>query len=251
MPVQLGKSAVGAACVMCLEPISRNPSPDGTAVWPTPMRTRHAPGETLNRHRHDGAFAAIVVSGNYVEAGDTGRHRLGPGDVVFHVPFESHLDRFDRSNTEVLNLPLPARMKLPVVGTLSDPDSIVRLAEHDAPAAIMALQTSVTERMEPAEDWPDALATELLRDPDTNLTHWAVQSGLHPGSLSRGFRQQFGVTPAKFRTIVRIHSAIRRLAELSLSEAALESGFADQAHMTRAARQMTGLPPGRIKRLFA
>ena len=43
---------------------------------------QHSPCEQLPRHPHDEAFAAVLLSGGYVEAGDTGRHRLEPGDVV-------------------------------------------------------------------------------------------------------------------------------------------------------------------------
>ena len=65
---------------------------------------RHAPRESLPRHLHDHAFAAVVLSGGYVEAGDTGRHWMEAGDVLLHQSWESHLDRFDGRGAEVLVL---------------------------------------------------------------------------------------------------------------------------------------------------
>jgi len=215
------------------------------------LRTRHCRGEVLDRHRHEDSFAAIVLSGAYIEAGDTGRHRVGPADVVFHSPFESHLDRFETSRAEVLNLPLPAGWNGPVLGTIADPDAIVRIAERDVGEAVAALVAGVIERAPEPEDWPDLLAAELLHDPQVNLAQWSDRMRLHPGSLSRGFRQQFKVSPAEFRSIARARKAMRHLAELPLSELAFRSGFADQAHMSRAIKSLTGFSPGRLREYLA
>ncbi|RPH68176.1 MAG: hypothetical protein EHM78_19775 [Myxococcaceae bacterium] len=51
-------------------------------------------GSRLSRHRHRGAYAAVVVAGGFVEAGDRGRHRLVAGMVAFHAEFEAHRDDF-------------------------------------------------------------------------------------------------------------------------------------------------------------
>jgi AraC-like DNA-binding protein len=214
---------------------------------PVPLRTRHSPGEVLTRHRHDHAYAGIVLRGAYVEAGDSGRHRVEPADVLFHRPFESHLDRFGVSTAEVLNLPLPPGWTGPAFGRIEDPDSIVRLAERDVREAIVVLTTNIFEHAPAAQDWPDLLAAELLRDTELKLEHWSAVRGLHRGSISRGFRQQFGITPAEFRSLARAHKAVRRITELPLSELAAECGFADQAHMSRAIKKLTGLSPGLLK----
>jgi AraC-like DNA-binding protein len=215
------------------------------------LRTRHNPGEVLDRHRHEESFAAIVLSGAYVEAGDSGRHRVGPADVVFHSPFESHLDRFETSRAEVLNLPLPAGWIGPVLGTIDNPDAIVRIAERDVGEAVAALVAGVMERAPEPEDWPDLLAADLLHNPQVSLTEWSDRMRLHPGSLSRGFRQQFKVSPAEFRSIARARKAMRHLAELPLSELAFHSGFADQAHMSRAIKSLTGFSPRRLREYLA
>jgi hypothetical protein len=38
----------------------------------------------MPRHRHLQRYAAIVLSGGYVEAGDAGRMRVRAGDVLVH-----------------------------------------------------------------------------------------------------------------------------------------------------------------------
>src|SRR5580692_9890679 len=99
-----------------LEPIS--PCPARAAP---PGRMRHAPSEQLARHPHPAAFAAVLLSGAYVEAGDTGRHWVQPGDVVLHQAWESHLDRFDARGADVLVLALDDRDATRICGRIADP----------------------------------------------------------------------------------------------------------------------------------
>jgi AraC-like DNA-binding protein len=201
----------------------------------------------LPRHRHREAFAAVVLAGDYVEAGDSGRHRVTAGDVIFHAAYEHHLDRFGSSRAEVLLLPIAQLWDGPVIATLEDPDAIVRLAERSTSQAVETMLATMIERVPDADDWPDLLAAALIRTPDLKLAEWSADHQLHQGSLARGFRQQFGVTPAEFRIIARTRKAMRRLPGLALSVAAIESGFADQAHMSRAVKRVTGLSPGQLK----
>lgn len=55
-------------------------------------RQRLAPHERLPRHRHAGAYAALVLSGGYSEAWDSGRRQVSFGEVVFHRAFEAHAE---------------------------------------------------------------------------------------------------------------------------------------------------------------
>lgn len=115
-------------------------------VRPPPQgRERHGAGEFLPRHVHETGFATIVLAGGYVEAGDTGRHRAEPGDALIHRPYEFHLDRFDRGDTELLVVPVEADGFTCAAGRLTDIDAIVRLMEADPAAAERALR----EQLEP------------------------------------------------------------------------------------------------------
>lgn len=229
--------AVSESCPAC-----PRPAPAG--------RTRHAPWEDLARHRHDHGFAALVLSGGYVEAGDTGRHRVEAGDVVVHRAFESHLDRFDARGAEVLVLPLPRGWDGPACGRAGDPDAVIRAAERDPTAAPrLLLLDGVSEAPASMMDWPDELARSLRADPCLALADWAEAAGLHLGSVSRGFRQVFAVTPAAFRLAQRTHRAVEAIlgAARPLAVIAQDCGFADQAHMTRAVAKLTGRTPSALR----
>jgi AraC-like DNA-binding protein len=224
------------------------PRPAFRPLTTGPMR--HPPHQRLGRHRHDEAFIALVLAGAYVEAGDTGRHHLRPGDVLIHHCWESHLDEVASSGAQVLILPLPAAWKGPAHAVAPDPDAVVRLAERDVPAALGLLAGGLTAAVDPPQDWPDLLAARLRQDPDAPLASWAHELGLHPGSLARGFRQAFGITPAAYRLSQRTHRALKRIVQgdAGLADVAAQCGFADQAHMSRAVRRMTGQAAMNLRR---
>lgn len=238
MPAQTLPRAAPLPCPACPRPASAG-------------LTRHAPWEDLARHRHDHGFTALVLRGGYVEAGDTGRHRVEAGDVVVHRPFESHLDQFDGRGAEVLVLPLAAGWKGPVRGRAAEPDLIVRTAERSPEDAAALLMDGLKPTTPQTDDWPDLLAQALRADPSLRLEAWAEAAGLHSASVSRGFRQVFAVTPAAYRLAQRAHLAVAGLAQASAPLAAIaqDCGFADQAHMTRAVVQLTGSTPSALRAL--
>ena len=210
-----------------------------------PGRMRHNPGAVLPRHCHRESFAAVVLAGGYDEAGDTGRHRVRAGEVIFHRAFESHLDLFHRPGAEVLVIPLPPAWKGSVLGHVRDPDAIVRASETDPPEALHLLGVSVDERYPEVIDWPDALADAIRLNPSICLAAWAQDEGLHPGSISRGFMSVFGTTPAAYRRTQRARQAIEALTstDIPLTAVALDCGFADQAHMSREVAKLAGAAP--------
>jgi len=209
-------------------------------------RQRWDPHTRIPRHRHDHPYAALVLSGSYEECGSRGRLRVGPGDVLFHDPFEAHLDRFCGSAAEILNLPFETFSPGPRIGRVADPDAIARLAERDVAAARAQLCAELLPVECAHHDWPDRLADDLLGNPDCLLSEWARDHALAAATVSRGFGKVFGLTPAQFRLEARARSALVMISagEESLASIAFALGFADQAHMSRAIRALTGLPPG-------
>lgn len=214
-----------------------------------PARQQLAGGAAAPRHRHDEAYAAIVLVGGYVEAGDRGRRTVGPGDVILHDAFEAHANRFDARGATVLNLSLPAATSAQAFMRIGDPDAIVRLAERDPRAAAQALHDQLAPAPPTPSDWRDLLAEALRSTRRFSLGQWAREAGLDAATVSRGFRAAYGATPSRYRAEIRAHAAWRRLGDAgSLAELALDAGFADQAHMTRAILALTGRPPGAWRR---
>jgi AraC-like DNA-binding protein len=205
----------------------------------------------LSRHRHRGSYLALVLSGGYEEAGDRGRLRVKAGDVVFHGGYEAHLNRYDAVGAEVLNLALTEWMEPEsVIMRTSDPDLAARLAERDPREAVSCLMSAILPRKQRLTDWPDELAMDLASNLHLQLRDWASARGLAPETISRGFRQVYGVSPSAYRAQIRARTAWRRALECKgeLSAVAADAGFSDQAHMTRMVQLVTGRTPGAWRR---
>lgn len=214
-----------------------------------PLRQR-LEAAALPRHRHGEGYLAVVLAGGYLEAGDGGRIRARAGDAIVHRPFEAHLNCVPAAGAQVLNLPL-ADASLPAFGRIADPDCLARAAEQDlAEAARLACEAF--RPAEPEADWPDELA-RALSGPRPSLRAWARERGVSPEHLSRGFRRAYGVTPQRFGWEARARAAWRALvtSHAPLAAVALDAGFCDQPHMSRAVLALTGRTPGAWRRSTA
>jgi AraC family transcriptional regulator len=105
----------------------------------------------------------------------------------------------------------------------------------------------------PAPRWLDA-AEELLH-PRTGgcptLAGVAASVGVHPAHLARVFRAHHGMSVGQYARTLRLDWAAHQLAadDSPLAVLALEAGFCDQSHFTRAFKRHTGLTPSRYREL--
>lgn len=200
----------------------------------------------LGRHVHEKAYAALVLSGGYEEAGDHGRFRVKAGDVIFHEQFEAHMDRFSETGVVVLNLRLPVGCPYPPgIARVVDADSVARVAERSCRDALDLLFSVAISRTPQPADWPDELAAAMMRNPSLKLSLWGETNGIPPWAVSRGFGLVFGVSPEAFRARIRARRALKSIqnTQASLASIAADLGFADQSHMTRSVKQLTGIAP--------
>lgn len=210
------------------------------------------PGAAIPRHRHDTPYAAVVLSGGYEEAGDGGRYRAEPGDVLIHAAFSAHLDRVPTQRTKVLNLPLPmlwtrvsSRMRI------GDLDMLARLAERDPREGQALLLESLKPGPGGLEDDVDVLAAALSEVSPPPLSAWSHRWDMARQTSWRRFTAAYGVAPVRYRVEARARRAWSRavVGGDALSDIALVEGFADQAHMTRDVRALTGRTPGQWRAL--
>src|ERR1039457_4331590 len=128
----------------------------------------------LSRHIHEEAYAAVVLSGAYEEAGDQGRFQVEAGDVVLHDCFEAHLDRFSSSGAVVLNLRLPPRYSFtPGIAKIADVDILVHTAEISEAEAADLLLSMVQGRTPESAAGPDGRAAPLTKNQPLPLSFWA------------------------------------------------------------------------------
>src|SRR5215475_1436166 len=93
----------------------------------------------------------------------------------------------------------------------------------------------------------DLLENRLLDPPA--LAELAAMTGLSQFALLRAFRAETGLPPHAYLNQLRVRRARTLLDHgVTPAEVAFETGFADQAHLTRHFKRVIGVPPGAYQR---
>jgi len=152
-------------------------------------------------------------------------------------------------------------------GTLADrADTVTDLHRLDAPFAL-ALERSLDGDDASMTRFAAVLAARLGRAPidarvaaavaaldrdcgNLPLRRLAHEVGIGVRSLQARFVAAVGLTVKEYALVQRLQATIRQLdaGDAALAETALDMGFADQAHATRAVRAFAGLTPARLRR---
>jgi AraC-like DNA-binding protein len=83
---------------------------------------------------------------------------------------------------------------------------------------------------------------------NVSLAQLAGVVALDPFALVRGFSRAFGLPPHAWMLQERVRRAQVLLRDgVPPAEAAVRVGFADQSHLTRCFKRMTGVTPGRYR----
>jgi len=201
------------------------------------------------RHRHLEPYAIVVVRGAFEQTSYAGRVRVLAGELLVQPTLDCHANQPITAGVQILRLPWPDVDDLGGVYAV-DVDEIVRLAERDVAAAARLARASARRPRAGARDWPDLLAAALVAGDVTSFSAWAEQLGVARETVSRGFATAYGVPPRRFRAELRVRAAWLRIVRTRAALAAIAqaTGFADQAHMTRGVRALTGASPAAWRR---
>jgi AraC family transcriptional regulator len=221
----------------------------------------YEPGEEIAAHRHDFGQMSFVLAGDYVEESIAGRtHVPGPAFGTKPAGYE-HANVFGPAGTLILSVSLPAEAGIGTYDVVHAPDTgQARAAPVDATTAALLADLGADRlatgsrivRGRPKPVWL-AEAQGALTAARRPVGSLARQLGLHPVAFARAFRRATGMSPVAFRTSRRLAWAVRAtvLDTTPLADLALEAGFADQAHFSRAVRAATGVAPQRLRALLA
>lgn len=211
--------------------------------------------ETLNssfslpRHRHLLPYATVVLEGCLEEAGYNGRIRASAGDVLIHPQLDCHANPRVLAGVRLVRLPWMHKVILSGLYRVNEVAEIARAAEKDSMQASLLLEELLRQQIAASprqcNDWPDILANDLTSELPMRIGEWARAHQLAPETVSRGFTLAYGVSAEVFKAEVRARQAWLRITSGTdeLAAIAAETGFADQAHMTRWIQRITGAPP--------
>jgi len=234
--------------------------------------TWYSPDERLASHSHDQHQVSWLLAGEFVESAASRNRELCCPSIGFKAAGLDHSNRYGRNGALILaiNLPeatagsmWPARQpdwhwsaargrdsqaaRLAYIATRSPQDA------RDSALDLLALASAgEPSHAAPAPRWAER-ARERLADPGdcAPLDTIADDEGVHRVHLSRTFTRCFGLAPSLYRRRCRLVRAVRQIADgVSLSAAAADAGFADQAHLTRESCKLIGLTPRHLQSSF-
>lgn len=238
-------------------------------------------GHAFDPHRHDTYALGITLSGvQRFDYRGAERNSLSGQVIVLHpdeqhngraaseggfhyrmLYIEPHLirDALDRPNSPLPFAASPVtsddRLVAAVGSALQDLEAPCEDLEFDQIVSDLAdaLSTADDNAATPAAGNIDTVAASRVRELIDASVECGVTSGeleavtgLDRYTLARQFRFCFGTSPYRYLVMRRLDRARQRIREgASLSDAAIDSGFADQSHMTRHFKKAFGMPPGR------
>jgi AraC-like DNA-binding protein len=244
-------------------------------------------GEAYRKHRHDTYAIGVTDSGIQVFDYRGSVHASTPGHVVVLYPDEVHDGRagndagfgyrivyvepclltdavrtlrgrpyplpFVRepvSTNAMLSRAIDEAFRAPLESLAVD-SLIVDLADGLMAGERGGVKPGISRRVdvraiERARQFLDAEKTRVVHSRELESI-----TGLTRYDLSRQFRIMLGTSPYRYLLMRRLEFARERIHEQRpLVEVAVDAGFADQAHFTRAFRSAFGLTPARYRALM-
>ena len=222
-------------------------------------------------HVNDRPALTCILSGGLQESLRSGSIDCGAHTVLFKPPGERHSNRSGPAGAHCIAIELPEQ-RLPslpsvrrvasaqtnalvslLVGELRQQDASAPLAIEglilELLAAIARTAASPAALSRPV--WLDGALEELrarFRAP-LPIHEVAAAAGVTPSHLARVLWRHEGHTPSTYLRRLRIEWAKVQLlrTKRSLADIALDAGFADQSHFTRAFARLEGTTPGRYR----
>ena len=245
---------------------------------PVQVQTRaYEAHSVMPPHEHDGYYLCHVDRGSLLDTTRLGTRRISATTSFLRRPGERHSNRFGSGGTQCTLVHFDADwlhacgVDLGAVTddrapTSAEVNRLATLCKENiaSPVGPILLQAGALELLGGMLSAPisgvdagrDAYrelvsaatqGTEVLRD----AARWLERTGLSRRALDKVLRCRQGLSFSGFVRRERLRHALRRIRDStdSLAWIAHESGFADQAHMTREIKRFVGATPGRMRRL--
>ncbi len=241
----------------------------------------HQQPRKLPEHSHQLPFFGMLLDGSYRENYIHRERDFGPFTIMFRPAGVPHRDEIGPRGVkffEIEVLPIWQKRLQQCSGNLN------AACEDCAGGEVLWLAMKVfreTRSLEADDLGLESLLAELLgavacpsRENIKSAPRWlgrvidklksefceritleelSLEAGVHPVHLSRVFRRCTREGIGEYVHRLRIRAACEQMLkpDTSLTEVALEKGFADQSHFTRVFRRVTGMSPGAFRMLIA
>jgi AraC family transcriptional regulator len=237
-------------------------------------------GARLDEHAHASAFFGLSIDGHYRDISGGRTLEARPRSVVFHASGEEHAVAVAEADLRCFVLELDAAeierqygVLLPgtvrhanggplalllanVYREFRHPDACSSLAIQGFLLQLLVSASRADVRVEHGHPPWLGRVTELLHQrfrSRLSLQEIAIEVGVSPARISSVFRSVHGRSMAEEQRRLRIEFACRRMLDghATLAEIAVEAGFADQPHFSRAFKLITGMTPAQYRSMLA
>jgi AraC family transcriptional regulator len=241
-----------------------------------------SPARPIPMHAHGTLSITILLAGTFRETYQPvpSPHVFQPGSLVIRPAGEAHANELGAGGARTLSIELePARLELygaalgpflslshrretefldigrAMSNELCQADRASGLALESLSLELLARLLRISDARDtgPIPQWlkrTRASIEDRFREQSLRISGLASEVGVHPVYFARAFRHAYRTSPGEYVRRLRIEWAREQLltTSLSLAAIALECGFADQSHFTRAFRAYHGMAPGRLRR---
>ena len=222
------------------------------------------PNCTLRWHSHPLGCVAVVTDGLVDKRFARFEAEARAGALITMPPNEPHEDRFGGGGAAIVVVEArtlngdvscspaaeAALVAMRIRQELAHPDSFTPLAVEGLALELTALagRSRVAGRGEKWVERARSLLLERFRESVT-LREIAEEIGVNRAHLARVFRARYGESVGECARRLRVQWAAQQLVtgELPLAVLAVEAGFCDQSHFTRAFRRQYGVTPARFR----
>ena len=231
----------------------RPPAANHTMVF------HHPGGQTIRAHSHPAWNVVVPLCGQINWSTDRGPGRRAPGAVF--PPNVAYRTGSGAGHTSVFIDPWhlglgpgsgrPIALDFDSVRHLSaawSPDQVTNPDESARDVVVLLRRRDLL----PSPVEIDRRVVAALRDLASaeSVADIAAAVGLSPSRLRALVQVQTGTSPMHLRRWQRLRTAILSLPAKPIALAAIDAGFADQAHLTRTAVRLLGQTPGELARLL-
>jgi AraC family transcriptional regulator len=229
-----------------------------------------------NLHSHETLHLSLVLQGGNLEKRKHGAIERLPGTVTYYDAGEPHQSTRILPGSRHVNLEITGEflskyeltsdaaslekchhaggqffmLKLYKELLINDPDSWLSIES----ALLQAMRFASRSHQRAGTPAWVVKIREMLHDrwnERLTLDELALIANLHPANLSGYFPVYFGCTLGEYRRKIKVSKAMDlfRHSHLSLTAIAIYCGFADQSHLIRACKALTGWTPKKLKML--
>ena len=236
----------------------------------------HRLPRAIEEHLHALPFVLLLIDGSYEETSNGVTIAYQPLTVGFHARMMSHADVIGPGGARMFAIELGPTWEEAILERGRIPAHLCELDGGEPLWLVLRLYGQLGRTADLAPLTVESLLFELCahigkapddgREPEwlsgvvqalharfrerLELRALAAEASVHPSHLARAFHRFKGRPIGDYVTGLRVQEAARSIAttRTRLRDVAADVGFADQSHMTRVFKALTGLSPAQYRR---